>query len=260
MENETPPQFTPPPLPVTANNQWWYELDGVHDGPVSKEKMKELIVNGVLKKNTIVWTVGWPKWVVANETEFLNDFNINIPPLSIKKEQNWWYEMNGEQKGPVNDNEIMKLIKNGSLNKENLIWKDGMNKWVPIRITDFNAYFRTDVPPPLTGDAISNTIVWWLSFAPFLGIVVASFLAKLDNSYNYNKYWFITLIINVVLSYADDRNLKKAGHDTSKLGSAFLVPIYLYKRAEMLKQSNTYFWIWIILFVLSLSNETYYFL
>ena len=32
---------------------------------------------------------------------------------------------------------------------------------------------------------------------------------------------------------------KKAGHDTSKMGSAWIVPVYLYKRAHVLKQNFT---------------------
>jgi hypothetical protein len=50
----------------------------------------------------------------------------------------------------------------------------------------------------------------------------------------------------------DEKKLVKAGVDTSKMGSAWLIPIYLYKRAEVLKQSPAYFWVWLIAFIVTI--------
>lgn len=62
----------------------------------------------------------------------------------------------------------------------------------------------------------------------------------------------ITLLLNVGLSMQDERNLKKAGHDTEKMGGAWLVPVYMFKRAQILKQNNAYFIVWVVLFCVSL--------
>jgi hypothetical protein len=43
--------------------------------------------------------------------------------------------------------------------------------------------------------------------------------------------------------------LKRAGHDI-KMWVVFLVPVYLWKRAEVLKQGKGYFILWIVLAVL----------
>jgi hypothetical protein len=67
-----------------------------------------------------------------------------------------------------------------------------------------------------------------------------------------SNLWFITLGINIGLSYFDEKRLKKAGHNTEAMGAAWLVPVYLFKRAEVLKQKNSYFIVWCVMFVLML--------
>jgi hypothetical protein len=67
-----------------------------------------------------------------------------------------------------------------------------------------------------------------------------------------DHFWWIVIILNIALSLLDERKLKKAGYQTSKMGSAWLVPIYLYKRATTLKQNLGYFFVWLACFGASL--------
>lgn len=107
----------------------------------------------------------------------------------------------------------------------------------------------------------SNTIVWILAFAPIIGAILESMLAAAlapDSDFaglaaevalKAGTYWWITLLLNVLLSVLDDQRLKRAGVDTSTFGRlAFLVPVYLWKRAKALNQSPAYFWVWIVCF------------
>lgn len=113
---------------------------------------------------------------------------------------------------------------------------------------------------PSVGISVNNTLVWILAFAPIIGEVSQGLIAGLGfligliaNPYvSYKKLWFVTLILNIVLSLADEKKLKRQGIDTSQLGSAWLVPVYLYKRAQVLKQNIAYFIVWIVSFVLIL--------
>ncbi len=43
------------------------------------------------------------------------------------------------------------------------------------------------------------------------------------------------------LSYIDEKKLKASGYDTKSLGSIWIIPVYLFKRAKMLGQSYGYF-------------------
>ena len=62
--------------------------------------------------------------------------------------------------------------------------------------------------------------------------------------------------LNAFLSFLDERKLNEAGHNTKALGlgSPWLIPVYLFKRAKALKQNLAYFIVWIISFVLMLSS------
>ncbi|MNV96327.1 hypothetical protein D3C71_1913180 [compost metagenome] len=60
------------------------------------------------------------------------------------------------------------------------------------------------------------------------------------------QYWYLSVLLNIALSLFDEQQLKKAGHDTSRFkGWVFLVPVYLYQRAKMLKHNLAYFIVWL---------------
>lgn len=106
---------------------------------------------------------------------------------------------------------------------------------------------------------VSNTIVWILAFAPLIGLFFQGFLQGFITSitgqyYTYEKFWWATLGLNIILCSIDLNNLKKLGIDTTKINSwvLILVPIYLYKRADLLRQSQSYFWVWLIVFLISI--------
>ena len=109
-------------------------------------------------------------------------------------------------------------------------------------------------PTDASAVVVNNTLVWWLAFTPIIGVVVAGLLAALTRKH-ISYFWWVTLILNIGLSMFDEQMLKKAGHDTEKMGGAWLVPVYLYKRAQVLNQNNAYFIVWTVLFVLTLLSD-----
>ena len=162
----------------------------------------------------------------------------------------WHYEMNGVRSGPVSESSIIDMIATKKLGRSSYVWSKGMADWMTMETTSFSRQFAS-TPPPLTGEAVNNTLVWWLAFGPLLGIFLAGFLAGATEK-DISDFWWTTLVLNVALSLADEKKLKKAGHNTDSMGMAFIVPVYLFKRAKVLKQSNSYFIVWVVLFVLSL--------
>jgi len=44
---------------------------------------------------------------------------------------NWYYVENGQRVGPVNDGNLNRLLKEGTVKPETLVWRDGLEKWVP---------------------------------------------------------------------------------------------------------------------------------
>ncbi len=121
---------------------------------------------------------------------------------------------------------------------------------MPIRKTIFNKPSQT--PPPLTGGAVNNTLVWITAFVPILGLGLQYVIASVLNG-NPDNLWFVSWVLNTLICIMDGRVLSHAGIDTSKFGSwAGLVPVYLYKRARALSQSLGYFATWMVCFVVSI--------
>ena len=107
---------------------------------------------------------------------------------------------------------------------------------------------------------VNNTWVWILAFAPIIGrlleyavaIVFSDSEREFLISMTENHYWYITVILNIFISYTDEKKIKNSGIDTDKFGKLFfIVPVYLWKRAESLSPNKNYFWAWIASFVIS---------
>lgn len=65
--------------------------------------------------------------------------------------------------------------------------------------------------------------------------------------------WYITLALNILLGIFDEKRLQKAGHNTARFkGWIWLVPVYLYQRAQYLQQNLAYFIVWLVCFALVL--------
>jgi hypothetical protein len=171
----------------------------------------------------------------------------------------WFYEEDGHRKGPVTEDVIINLIKATTITYGSLVWKSGFPEWLKIEDTELRAHLEKISPPPITGKHVNNTIVWILAFAPLIGLfleVCVAFTVNADTgeaAMDNNKYWFITLALNIGLSYLDENRLKHAGWDTSKFkGMTWLVPVYLFKRAKALNQNLAYFIVWLACFVFTL--------
>lgn len=63
--------------------------------------------------------------------------------------EQWWYELNGQQIGPITKDEIQSLINEGKLNTESLIWTSGLSEWIKLKNSPLN-------PNQETGDKH-----WW---------------------------------------------------------------------------------------------------
>lgn len=172
----------------------------------------------------------------------------------------WFYEETGHRKGPITEEAIIGLMKTGKISYGSLVWKAGYPEWLKVEDTELRTHLEGVSPPPITGKHVNNTIVWILAFAPLIGLFLEACFAFTVNAdtgeaaMDNNKYWFITLALNVGLSYLDENRLKRAGWDTSKFkGMTWLVPVYLFKRAKALNQNLAYFIVWLVCFIFTLT-------
>jgi uncharacterized RDD family membrane protein YckC len=64
-------------------------------------------------------------------------------------DMNWYYGLNGETVGPVDEDQVGALIQQGTITSETLVWNDQMgDNWAPANQTELNRF--------LTGEAASG--------------------------------------------------------------------------------------------------------
>ncbi len=61
---------------------------------------------------------------------------------------NWFYESTGQQQGPVNEQELDRLIAEGKITPDTLVWREGLADWQPLRIARPSS---GPVIPPIPG-------------------------------------------------------------------------------------------------------------
>ncbi|MEO0405431.1 MAG: SPFH domain-containing protein, partial [Bacteroidota bacterium] len=70
-------------------------------------------------------------------------------PPPLPGEMKVWVAIGGQQAGPFNKNTLQELIKNGQVNPNSLVWKEGMAGWqAASAVSDVNQLFSS-TPPPL---------------------------------------------------------------------------------------------------------------
>ena len=63
----------------------------------------------------------------------------------------WYYLAGGAQQGPVDDEALARLAREGTLKRESLVWTDGMPDWRPA--AEARSELFPAAPPPRTGAA-----------------------------------------------------------------------------------------------------------
>lgn len=238
---------------------WYYDDRGSNEGPFTESDIKNLIVNGKIDKNTLISNDNCKSWKWVKDffdIDILNFEKINAKELETAK--SWYYNYNGQKKGPFTESEMIRNINTGVIKRGELVFKDGNVNWVPIENSTLGHHIHT--PPPLVGDAVSNGTIWWVAFAPLISfiltIVILNFAweqyiatEKADwlQLYKFVSDWnvIIYIIINLIFVSIDSRKLQNAGHDTSKFGAIFLIPVYIWKRNKMLQKTQFSFILWI---------------
>lgn len=155
---------------------------------------------------------------------------------------------------------MAELIQNGILDARSLVWTAGLTDWKELSLTVLSSGLDRSIPPPLRGREVNNTIIWILAFAPIIGsileyiLVIARHGETLEAAVALaeSRYWAVTLCLNILLCWLDERQLKKAGWNTGKFrGWLWLVPVYIYQRAKTLGQGMGYVLTWWGAFIVS---------
>lgn len=163
-------------------------------------------------------------------------------------------------KSSASKQEMVWLLSSGSLSYGSSVWISDFKEWAKLEDTPLRQHLQ-QTPPTLTGSRVNNALAWVLAFATIIGYLMEWFAAGAPNgneaaaarAMENASYWYITLALNLLLPFFDEKRLQKAGHSTSCFrGWVWLMPVYLYQRAKNLQQSLAYFIVWLVYFALVL--------
>ena len=76
--------------------------------------------------------------------------SVMPPPMPAAVQ--YFYAANGQQAGPVSFEQLRALFANRTVNKDTLVWKQGMQNWTALnQVEELKAFLGGNTPPPLPG-------------------------------------------------------------------------------------------------------------
>lgn len=113
---------------------------------------------------------------------------MNMSEMSENKA--WFFEDNGQKKGPVDHQEIIELIKIGKITYGTLVWRSGFSEWQNVENTDLKSQLAAFSPPHLPKRHKNNFSLWGrisLIAICVLGVVFYYSLEKKNLDFNLSQ-------------------------------------------------------------------------
>jgi hypothetical protein len=61
----------------------------------------------------------------------------------------WWYAEKDKKTGPLEQGDLARLIQSGKIDPGTMLWKEGMESWLPLDEIKELQTLKAAVPPPL---------------------------------------------------------------------------------------------------------------
>ena len=75
---------------------------------------------------------------------------VSPPPMPVAVQ--YYYASNGQQAGRVCYDQLSALFANRTINRETLVWKQGLDNWTALKeVEELKAFLGSNTPPPLPG-------------------------------------------------------------------------------------------------------------
>src|SRR5450755_3028495 len=69
----------------------------------------------------------------------------------------WYYAVDNEQKGPMNESELKENLAANKFPADNLVWKDGMDNWTPANQVPAFSFRQPPMPAKVQPSASDTT-------------------------------------------------------------------------------------------------------
>lgn len=156
-------QVAPPPM----NNQvekFYVYINNQQSGPFDIAGLKNLVVEGKVNTDSMMWKAGMSGWKPAKEIDSISSIFVQDapPPLAVDAppapptppvppvvpQVSYYLIVNGTQEGPHNLDKIKELVSSNKANKDTLAWKQGMSNWLALnQIEELSSVLLDSVPP-----------------------------------------------------------------------------------------------------------------
>jgi len=71
-------------------------------------------------------------------------------PPPLPQAVQYYYAVNGQQSGPVSFEQLSHLFANRTINRDTLVWKQGMGEWAALKdVQELKSFLGGSTPPPL---------------------------------------------------------------------------------------------------------------
>ena len=131
--------------------------DGMQMGPYSLEELNARLASEVISGDDLCWYEGREDWIPVSQLPgFVPPHSKQEPPpvptaqpqkeaqeLNSTAPSNgqWYYSERDQKIGPHALDEVIRLIRANLLQRDVLVWHDGMKEWAPAYQTELSKYF-----------------------------------------------------------------------------------------------------------------------
>jgi len=108
----------------------------------------------------------------------------------------WYYVLNNQRFGPVDEGAIANLLANNTLTPQALVWQEGMSDWMPLQNTALGRYAAVAAVPPPYAPAAQMPPAYQPVYAPVK--VIPEPVKELNTLFMWS---WILMIVGVVTSW-----------------------------------------------------------
>jgi len=169
----------------------------------------------------------------------------------------WYYAAHGARVGPKSEDEMRRLVEGGIVPSTALCWTSEFGSdWKSISETNLDQSARTESgPPALPPQAVNNVYAWLFAAVPLIGAIIELVglrYVRDANLINAPSFFWVYWIAYAVFAGLDTNAIRGSGNRApASLVWCLLPPVYLWIRANRLRQSKSYFWAWVACGVLA---------
>ena len=186
----------------------------------------------------------------------------------------WWVQGgDGQTYGPYTRSQLNGFVTTRAVSAGQLVFGPDTNGWQPASV--LGVAIAPPPPPPLPPSSAAKALsdpgtaapalwAWMCALGPILGALAGAFVGGMlwpdpfsqvqainDGSFGI-AVLIVALAVNSGLAAKDVKTVQQSGYPEAKLGMIFLVPYWLFKRAQIVGERPVYGFAWIAALLVSL--------